>query len=471
MQVNHDEDDMPVDSGGHLTQPSTMGMPTPAGVPMALGEPASEEADEAHRAQVDAAGTQVHVQVQPVVVGGAQDVDAFANNIDPYELSSEEDFVDAYEVFPETPGQAVDEEIVADEPMADEAPDEADLNQGEAPGPDDHRGPKAKEGTSAWWSERRDDPITHAHATSVLQMCFWLGRLKHEYRISDIAIDMICRLIHFLILPAGNLFPPSFHLVKAVLGVPEGITSTRHVCDRCWTLFPPLEPDQFRIHIDATCNQCGNARFSVGFGGKPTPKRSVYYFGEAEVVTELLSKPGMIQAIRKHRQTSKNEAWTFMGSPAGRALDKACKFKFSNPGARELAIVFSLGKQAAASMCLHTSCHRHDIACGRKGQHANAGGDGAQIFLNKQHGSIIWGLKIHGMHPAFAAKNDTWIPLGVVQGPTEPKMMESILQSLLEFFMAHDPGDPSRPWCMHAFTRTHARPGRSICVSAVPVDV
>ena len=151
-------------------------------------------------------------------------------------------------------------------------------------------------------------------------------------------------------------------------------------------------------------------------------------------MTELLSKPGMIQAILSHRLSSKTEAWTFMGSPASRALDEACKFKFSNPGVGELGVVFSLGKQVAASMCLHmyTSCHSHDIACRENALHTHAGGDGAQIFLNKQHGSIIWGLKIHGMHPAFAAKNDTWIPLGVVQGPTEPKMMESILQSLLE---------------------------------------
>ena len=107
-------------------------------------------------------------------------------------------------------------------------------------------------------------------------------------------------------------------------------------------------------------------------------------------------------------------------------------------------------------MCLHvyTSCHSHAIACRENALHAHAGADGAFILLNKQHGSIIWGLKIHGMHPAFATKNDTWIPLGVVQGPTEPKMMESILQSFLEFFMAHDLGEPSRPWCMHVFTRT-----------------
>lgn len=47
------------------------------------------------------------------------------------------------------------------------------------------------------------------------------------------------------------------------------------------------------------------------------------------------------------------------------------------------------------------------------------------------------------MHPEFAAKNEVWIPLGVVQGPTEPSTMTSILESLVHFFWAHDPGAPA----------------------------
>ena len=139
-------------------------------------------------------------------------------------------------------------------------------------------------------------------------MRFWLGRLKHEYRISDIAVDIICSVTHLLILPAGNLPPPSFRLVEAVLGAPEGITSTRHVCDRCCTLFSPLEPDGFQLQINAICNKCGHARFNVLAGGKPTPTRSVYYFCWGDVVAELLRKPGTIHAVLSLRQSSKNEA-------------------------------------------------------------------------------------------------------------------------------------------------------------------
>lgn len=70
----------------------------------------------------------------------------------------------------------------------------------------------------------------------------------------------------------------------------------------------------------------------------------------------------------------------------------------------------------------------------------SSGGDGAQLFDNKRHGAIIWGLKLQDRDPTVASKDDTWAPLGVVQGPTEPKNMASILGSVQAFFMAHDPG-------------------------------
>lgn len=62
------------------------------------------------------------------------------------------------------------------------------------------------------------------------------------------------------------------------------------------------------------------------------------------------------------------------------------------------------------------------------------------MFLNKQHGSVIWGIRLQELHPALAAKHDAWAPLGVVQGPTEPRNMDSILSSAVDFFARHDPG-------------------------------
>lgn len=60
--------------------------------------------------------------------------------------------------------------------------------------------------------------------------------------------------------------------------------------------------------------------------------------------------------------------------------------------------------------------------------------------MNKQHGSIVWGIRMQELHPAMAAKHDAWAPLGVVQGPTEPRSMDGILSSAVDFFARHDPG-------------------------------
>ena len=69
-----------------------------------------------------------------------------------------------------------------------------------------------------------------------------------------------------------------------------------------------------------------------------------------------------------------------------------------------------------------------------------AGGDGAQLYVNKQHGTTIWGIRLLDLPPHLSHCNDAWIPLGVVEGPNEPTNMDSILADVLEFFRKHDPG-------------------------------
>lgn len=72
--------------------------------------------------------------------------------------------------------------------------------------------------------------------------------------------------------------------------------------------------------------------------------------------------------------------------------------------------------------------------------HVGAGGDGAQVFLNKQYGSIIWGIRLLDLPPALAKKHGAWVTIGVVQGPTEAKSMDSILESFVQWLIIHDPG-------------------------------
>lgn len=330
-------------------------------------------------------------------------------------------------------------------PSADPDPDVDSHTDSDAGDPveDDPDLGRARRNSALWWYRNRRSPIVPGHRVTVVQAAYWVAMMKRELRISDAATDAQCRLIHYLLLPADNLFPPSYYLVKAVLGVASDVQCIRHVCDTCWALLPDLDPADYQK--EDHCHQCGRTRFSKDTTGLLSPRRSVYYFGDRECLMHLLTTPGMLESIVAHRAASSDDPCSFLNTPAGRALDAACGFKFTNPGLMELAIMFTLGTAPQAR-------------CGASRPRLNgyvlvvnvprlyvdpclaAGGDGAQVFINKQHGSIIWGLKIHGMHPEFAAKNDVWVPLGLVQGPTEPTTMGSILHSIIEFFAAHDPG-------------------------------
>lgn len=70
----------------------------------------------------------------------------------------------------------------------------------------------------------------------------------------------------------------------------------------------------------------------------------------------------------------------------------------------------------------------------------SAGGDGGQMFINKQHGTVIWGLRLLDLPHELGYTKAAWAPLGVVQGPGEPSSLAAILEPDIKFFEQHDPG-------------------------------
>lgn len=70
----------------------------------------------------------------------------------------------------------------------------------------------------------------------------------------------------------------------------------------------------------------------------------------------------------------------------------------------------------------------------------HAGGDGVQIYTNKVYGTLACGLKLTDAPEGLQAKNITWSPVCVVQGPTEPGSYHDVMGPILEFFEKHDPG-------------------------------
>lgn len=179
------------------------------------------------------------------------------------------------------------------------------------------------------------------HAVTAVQAAYWVAMMKQDLRMSDAATNSMCRLVHYLILPKDNMFPPSYFLVRAILGVAPSVKCIRHVCDACWLLLPPIRPELWSL--DQHCQNCGRSRFTRSVPGLPVPRRCVYYFGELECVMHLLTSPGMLAAIVAHRSKSLRDPGSFFQSPAGLALDRCSGFKFSNPGHLELAVLFSVG--------------------------------------------------------------------------------------------------------------------------------
>lgn len=171
---------------------------------------------------------------------------------------------------------------------------------------------KPKEGTAAWYRFMRDEPILDGFYCewSLLQVCFWLARMKSQFGISDVVIDVFCSFIHFILLPPGNIFPPSYYIIRAVLGVPSDSACTSHLCDRCWTVFPHLDPSLWFHHRHDTCG-CVRRRFKIGVGGRISPNRCVFYFDEEETITELITKPGVLEDIIDTRDESWDQPWTF----------------------------------------------------------------------------------------------------------------------------------------------------------------
>lgn len=212
-----------------------------------------------------------------------------------------------------------------------------------------------RRGSGAWYRARSSHSITAGHSVTVLQAAYWVATTKSQLRITDAAINAFCSMIHTLLLPGGNLFPPSYHIVKAILEVEADQQYERHLCTKCWRVFPRLPHSAWHEHRDAVCfgPGCAQRRFTLGPTGKVAPCRRAWEFGTYETMLSVLAVPevleGFVEYIQNIRPLDFAQNWTFWGSPAGQALDRRCRMKFSNPGPGEIAMLWSFGAPAPFS--------------------------------------------------------------------------------------------------------------------------
>lgn len=243
----------------------------------------------------------------------------------------------------------LDHDAPPDGALGNEPVPEPALGQGHV----HHRAPKA--GTGEWFFMHRAEPICPGHSVTIVEACHWLATLKSSTRMTDEVVDQFCLMVSKFLLPPGNLFPTSYHMVKATLGVENSKACTEHICDKCWSVFPRLHHSEFENHAEDVCQAtgipgclggvCGNPRFERTETGTVLPKRCLYQFNIADTVRDLLEVSlSDWDQVAAQRAADFNQPETFWGSPAGKQLDASCGHLFSNPPPGEVAVNFALGE-------------------------------------------------------------------------------------------------------------------------------
>lgn len=224
-------------------------------------------------------------------------------------------------------------------------------------------------GTGAWYRYHRQCPILPDHKTTVMQACFSMCLLKDQHRVPDVVVDKLCGYIHHVLLAPDNKFPASYHLLKAVADVPAGNSTASDLCDCCWRVYPPVTGEEPPPPPNDKCGACGAPRYKDTANGSRVPRRQLYNFGAQQTVVDLISKPGMLEAILDSRRDAWTQQHSFWGSPAGQQLDKACGgiFQLQVPVGEipdVVAIAFTLGAPFTTLRCSspnRTACIRTSL--------------------------------------------------------------------------------------------------------------
>lgn len=142
---------------------------------------------------------------------------------------------------------------------------------------------------------------------TVIQACYVLGMEKSLGHVSDKVVDRMCRYISEVLLPEGNLHPPSIYLLKKCLKVAPATDFEQHVCVNDCCKFPRLATRQYPAHVDETCGTCGERRFDVvqlTSGVSIKPRKVFWDLGLARTIKErFFANPEFCQNRATKRDT------------------------------------------------------------------------------------------------------------------------------------------------------------------------
>ncbi|KAK9789014.1 hypothetical protein WJX73_006259 [Symbiochloris irregularis] len=126
--------------------------------------------------------------------------------------------------------------------------------------------------TATQWKALSDRPVWQSGdetgSLTVLQAAFTMLKLKEDGKIHDGTFDSLCRFISSVLLPAGNLFPPSLHVCTALVGAAQLEDYQHHICINGCHYFGHLPKQQWKQHLTDSCPVCQQARFTSRSGAR-----------------------------------------------------------------------------------------------------------------------------------------------------------------------------------------------------------
>lgn len=127
-------------------------------------------------------------------------------------------------------------------------------------------GEAPRKGTLKYFMQHLHDPIVPGAPISVLQYCFIRVAEKQRHKIKDSYFDRDQRFFSECCGPQGehahNFRPPSFDMVKKILGTRDAKECERHVCACDKHVFKTAMPREYERYKNDKCPKCGVTRFT-----------------------------------------------------------------------------------------------------------------------------------------------------------------------------------------------------------------
>lgn len=177
------------------------------------------------------------------------------------------------------------------------------------------------------------EPIHEGAELTVLGASYVFLHMKETEHLRDGVFDRLCRLLHEVGFQQPNNFPPSFYLMKGIVGCEPADKYEGHLCTCCNRVFPKLASGEWLSHADDTCSHCGTARFIKRLNGTVVPAWRFWDLGVENVLRAWFADSEFAENVGRDRDFT--DPATFWGSPWGKELDDACCNVFSKAEVRE----------------------------------------------------------------------------------------------------------------------------------------